>query len=317
MNYCAKKILLLVVALSFAACESRENIFQGYVEGEYSYIASSIAGKLTTRLVNRGDQVVANQPIFILDPEPETSQLAQAKSQFDQAKQQLLDLQKGARSTIIANLEAGLKKAQAGLDFAEKNFLRNEKLYRVAAIDQSSFEEAKTQFEQNQQQVKSLIAQIEEARLGARENVIAAAQAATAAAQSAVTKAEWALLQKSVRAPLAAQVFDTLYEPGEFVASGQPVVVLLAPQNIKVIFFVPERIVSNLHVGNEIVFDCDSCKNSYKAKINFISPQAEFTPPVIFSQESRDKLVYRVEAKPSLSVAKMFHPGQPIDVIIK
>lgn len=94
------------------------------------------------------------------------------------------------------------------------------------------------------------------------------------------------MLQKSIRAGAASEVFNTLYDLGEFVGAQQPVVVLLFTENNKIVFFVPERFLSLIKIGSELIFDCDSCQNSYPAKISFISPSAEFTPPVIFSQKS-------------------------------
>jgi len=316
--YClAKNSLVVLTAFVLIGCTPSEEAFQGYIEGDYAYIASAISGNLTQRLVNRGDEVIGNQPLFVLDPEPETAKLNQAKFQLARANQQLFDLQKGARTTVIANIEAQLKQAQASLFFTKKTFERYDALYQAAAIGKADFDKAKSEYDQNLQKVKEVSANLAEAKLGARKNLIKAQKAAVDAAKASVRQAKWALLQKSVRSPAKAQVFDTLYEPGEFVSAGQPVVVLLPPENIKVVFFVPEKVVSTINVGKDIIIDCDSCKNSYKAKINFISPNAEYTPPVIFSQESRDKLVYRVEAKPSLSVAEKFHPGQPVDVIFE
>ena len=315
--YCQiKKIFIISVVFTLTACNSNETVFQGYVEGEYAYIASVVSGNLTQRLVNRGDQVVVNQPLFVLDPQPETDRLSQAKFQLTQAKNQLFDLQKGARFTVIENIQAQLEQAQAGLDFAQKTFERYQVLYRSGAIDKGRLDQARSQYEQNLQAVNAVDAQLAEAKLGARENQIMAQKAAVDAAEAIVKQAQWMLLQKSVRATVNAQVFDTLYELGEFVEVGHPVIVLLPPHKIKLIFFVPEKIVSKITVGDEVIVDCDSCKNSYKAKVSFISPSAEFTPPVIFSQASRDKLVYRIEARMPLKVTKYFHPGQPIDVAI-
>lgn len=310
-----KRIFIISIAIVITACNPKESVFQGYVEGEYSYISSAVSGNLTKRLVNRGDQVIVSQPLFVLDPQPETARLEQAKSQLTQATQQLLDLQKGQRSTIIEKYTAQLEQARAGSDFSSRNLERYQSLYKNAAIDKSSLDQAVSQYNEDLQLVKSLEAQLAEAKLGARENQITAQQAAMAAAEAAVKQAEWALLQKSVRSPVNAQVFDTLFELGEFVGSGQPVVSLLPPEKIKLIFFVPENFLSRVKINSAISINCDSCKQGYGAKVNFISPTAEFTPPVIFSKDSRDKLVYRIEAKPNdIEVAKKLHPGQPVDV---
>ena len=316
MSRLAQKTVIVLSIFALYGCSSNEDVFQGYVEGEYAYIASAISGTLTKKFVDRGDKVSAKQPLFILDPEPEISQLEKAKSELTQASQKLFDLQKGARSTVMDNIRAKLKQEQANLDFVGKTLKRYKALYRKASIDKASLDKAESQYQQSLQLVKAIEANLAEARLGARENLIAAQKAIVKAATATVRQAKWALLQKSVRAPGNAQVFDTLYEEGEFVAAGQPVTVLLASQKNKIIFFVPEIVVGRLKIGDKLIVDCDSCKNSHEAQINFIAPNAEFTPPVIFSQDSREKLVYRIEAKPSLIASKTVHPGQPVDVYI-
>lgn len=308
----------IIALLSFAlfGCDYNDDVVQGYVEGDYAYISSAVSGSLAQKLVDRGDIVTKDQPLFVLDPEPETSKLNQAKFELARAKQQLINLQKGARATIIEGIEAQLRQAQSALLLTKKTYTRYKSLYRSSAVDKESLDEVRQQYEQSLQKVKEVESSLAEAKLGARENLIKAQKAAVLAARAAKDQAQWALLQKSVRAPVDAKVFDTLYETGEYVKASYPVVVLLAPENIKVVFFVSEKIVSTVAIGNEVVIDCDSCKNSYKAKVSYISPSAEFTPPVIFSQSSRDKLVYRVEAKMSTQYATKFHPGQPVDVFL-
>jgi HlyD family secretion protein len=48
--------------------------------------------------------------------------------------------------------------------------------------------------------------------------------------------------------------------------------------------------------------------------VSFISPQAEYTPPVLYSQENRYKLVFLVELVFEPGPAAGLHPGQPVDV---
>jgi HlyD family secretion protein len=267
--------------------------------------------------MSKGDQVVVGQPLFVLDPQPEVDKLVQAEFQVSQAKQQLADLEKGARWTIIKNIQAQIAQAKASQDFAKKTFRRYKLLYSIGSIDKAQLDDATSQYQQSIEQVKALEAQLADAMLGSRINQILAQRAVVEEARAAAKAAKWALLQKSVRAKKAAQVYDVVYESGEFIGAGQPAVVLLPPDKIKIIFFVPEKILSQVAVGQEVIIDCDNCKNSYKAKIDFISSSIEYTPPVIFSQESKDKLVYKAEAKMPVWVAKKFHPGQPVDVVIE
>ena len=109
-------------------------------------------------------------------------------------------------------------------------------------------------------------------------------------------------------------VYDTLYRQGEWVAAGKPVLALLPPQNIKVRAFVPETRVGSIHYGESVWVAVDGVREPFIGKVSYISPHAEYTPPVIYSKESRDKLVFMVEAVFDPTASANLHPGQPVDV---
>jgi HlyD family secretion protein len=106
-----------------------------------------------------------------------------------------------------------------------------------------------------------------------------------------------------------------LYRPGEWVAAGAPVVSILPPGNVKIRFYVPEPVLASLRIGAPVSVRCDGCGAAIAAKISFIAPQAEFTPPVIYSRENRAKLVFLVEAHPDAANAAL-HPGLPVEVAL-
>ena len=112
-------------------------------------------------------------------------------------------------------------------------------------------------------------------------------------------------------------MIDTFYLPGELVPAGRPVLSLLSPEQIKIIFFIPQSYLSQLKLAQLVTVTCDNCVSPIKAKIDFIAPQAEYTPPVIYSDALRSKLVYRIEAAPNLNEAIKLHPGQPVNVLIQ
>jgi HlyD family secretion protein len=97
-------------------------------------------------------------------------------------------------------------------------------------------------------------------------------------------------------------------------AAGAPVVELLPPDNILVRFFVPETELGRVHPGDQVSIVCDGCAAPIPARITFIAPQAEYTPPVIYSNETRAKLVFLTEAHPSPQDALKLNPGQPVTV---
>ncbi len=109
-------------------------------------------------------------------------------------------------------------------------------------------------------------------------------------------------------------MLDTLYREGEWIPAGRHVVALLPPQNIKVRAFVPETRIGSIHPGDSIRVSVDGVAGPFIGTIRYISPQAEYTPPVIYSQESRSKLVFMIEAVFDPETSVNLHPGQPVDV---
>ncbi|MEO6145974.1 MAG: HlyD family efflux transporter periplasmic adaptor subunit [Sulfuriferula sp.] len=122
---------------------------------------------------------------------------------------------------------------------------------------------------------------------------------------------------KTVQIPEQGEVSEIFYRPGEWVPPGQPVLSLLPDNKRRIRFFVPETIIATIKNGQAIEAHCDGCDTPISATINFIAVQAEYTPPVIYSQGSREKLVFRVEALPSPQDALRLRPGLPVGVMIK
>jgi HlyD family secretion protein len=181
-------------------------------------------------------------------------------------------------------------------------------------VSQSKADEARSQRDSDRKKVDQLQSDLATVQAGARPDEIRAAEAEAAAAKQSLAQADWKLRQKSVASTVAGSVADTLFVKGEWVPAGAPVVSILPPTNVKVRFFVPEPRLGAIKVGQKVSLSCDGCANAIDAAVTFIAPQAEFTPPVIYSKESRAKLVFLVEAKPAPQDATKLHPGQPVDV---
>lgn len=298
-----------------SSCGSQEpNRVQGYVEGEFVYVASPLAGQLETLSVQRGDRVKTGDPLFALDNTPEKAALDQAQEQLAQARSTLKDLEKPRRPSEIESVEAQLKQTRAALMFSQKEFERQERLAQSGARSLEDFDRARSTRDQDHQRVSQLEADLQTANLGSRIDQIKAAEATVQAQEAALARARWDFAQKSQAAPQAGLVFDTLFRQGEWIPAGRPVVVLLPPQNIKVRAFVPETRIGTIHRGDPVRVTVDGVPGPFVGKVSFISPRAEYTPPVIYSQESRAKLVFMVEAVFEPKVAMYLHPGQPVDV---
>lgn len=304
-----------LVLCYLAGCNgSKPPRIQGYVEGEYVYVSSPLAGTLETLSVRRGDRVSSGVALFALDAAPEKAARDEADRKLAMNRANWEDLKKGKRPSEIESLQAQLKQATASLALSEKSLARQEALIRTNSTTKEDLERARSTYDQDRQRVAQLTADLQTALLGARADQIAAAEAMVRASDAVLARAEWDLAQKRRNAPQSGIVFDTLYRTGEWVAAGRPVVALLPPENIKIRAFVPQTRIGAVKIGQTARVSVDGVAEPFVGKVSFISPQAEYTPPVIFSRESRAKLVFKIEIVFDPQVGADLHPGQPVDV---
>jgi HlyD family secretion protein len=310
------RLAALACVVAIGGCAERTPAgYPGYVEGEYVRVAAPLSGTLLQLTVERGAEVARDAPLFTLESEQERAARAEAESRVRQAQAALANLEKGRRPPEIAAVRAQLAQAQASLRQSEADLVRTQKLVADKFLPPQKRDESIATRDRDRARVAELSQQVQIANLPARSDEIAAANAEVMAATDALAQAQWRVAQKSQVAPAAGLVIDTLYRVGEWVPAGAPIVSLLPPANVKIRFYVPEPIVGTLRIGDAVDVRCDGCGAPINAKIRFIAPQAEFTPPVIYSKENRASLVFLVEARPDAFNAAL-HPGLPVDVAV-
>jgi HlyD family secretion protein len=304
-------VLLLVVAAGYlgwrawAPRPQDETVLSGYIEGENLYIAAPIAGTIASLSVARGDRVTAGETVFTVDA-------AQLRAERDQAAASVAaaQAQVATAEARLAQSRASFAAATAQADNAARDLARYRSAQRANAASVA------------QQQVDAAIAtagntvgqrDAAESDAKAQAEQIDVATAQLHAQQAALADAQAKLDQLSPRAPAAARVQDVFFQQGEWAAANQPVVSLLPDDKVKIRFFVPEQDVARYHPGDTIHFSCDGCAAGLTARLIYVSAQPEFTPPIIYSRSSRDRLVFLVEALPG--DAKGLNPGLPVDVV--
>jgi HlyD family secretion protein len=272
-----KRMVLTFAVLLLAGCGERaSDVMQGYGEADYIYLSSQDAGIIGELLVREGDSVEAGAQIFRLDAER---------------------LGYGARSAEAqrAAAAAAVRTAQAEATLAQRNYARGAQLARQGFYPRARLD----------------------SDLATRD--AANARLAQARREAAAIGAEAGLAEERVRdlagtAPAAGTIEQVFHRQGEVVAAGAPIVALLPPQNMKVRFFAPEASLAQLPVGARVMVSCDGCAEPIAARVSFVAREPQFTPPVIYSLEEREKLVFLVEAR--FEGATPIRPGMPVDVRI-
>lgn len=311
--------ITLISLFTLSACqpETPANRFTGYIEADLIYVSAAQPGRVLTLPFDQGDLVTAGDLMLTLDNDAQKIAILQARAQLAQAIANEQNLLTGLRKEEINSLNAQLTEAKASLKLAKAQKQRLESLIKIGATTQANKDQIDAEYNVAIARVSVFESQIAAAQLPARPHQIEAAQALVTAAQESLNYALWQETQRQVYAPADARVEQVMYRTGEFVGAGLPIVALLPSNGLKVKFFVPEALLSSITMGQSIRVmnpNTDADTPYEDATVSFIAKNAEFTPPIIYSSESRKKLVFMIEARFARPVA--LRPGQPVDVTL-
>ncbi len=309
----AAAVALFLTKTMWLPAGERGGRYLGYVEGETTLIAPPVAGRLVARPVARGETVAKDAVVFSLDPTAADADVARSRALLAEAKARLDDLKTGKREAEQDIVRAQRREAEAQLRFAEQDLSRAAPLAAAGFASRARYDQAASQVAQMRARVAQMTAQETAGDLGGRRAEREAADAKVGEAEAGLAQAARRRADLTPVAPESALVENTFFEVGEWVGAGQPVVSLLAADKVKLRFFVPEEDAARAAPGASIRFSCDGCPPNLEAVIAYVAPRAEFTPPVIYSENARKKLSFLVEARP-LGAAGFLRIGLPIDV---
>jgi HlyD family secretion protein len=306
----------ITIVSMLTGCSDTDHETQGYIEANLTYVSTSAPGRLVDLAVHRGESVQAGQLLFKLEKDPYAYKEASAKYKLAQAQASYEDKLTGKRLPYLKQIESDINGAKAQYKLDQDNYIRSKDLYKKKAISLQEFQRSESVRDKSLANIHSLEHQLTGNKLPERVKLIEASKDAVSSAQSQLQLSKWNLEQLTVKSPVSGMIFDNYYWKGEQVNSFMPVVSILVPDQIKLVFFVTEPDLSKVKIGEDVKFKVDGVKTSYDARVSFISNVAEYTPPVIYSEQSRKDLVYRIEAKIVGSAAKNWHPGLPVSIIL-
>jgi HlyD family secretion protein len=302
---------LLVIWSWFAFSGRQEMVFHGFVQGELVFVGTEETGRLAELLATAGQEVKSDQLLFVLDSSLETAACNEAAASLSEARARLASaLAARERPEEVEILKAKERRAEAALQLSQREFDRAREPQNAARRDLQ--DRTLAQRDMDLAALDEIRRQIALAGMSARREDIEAARATVAALEARLAAAQNRLDRRKVKAPFGGIIQQVYFQSGEIVLPGRPVASLLPAKNIIVRFFAGEALLPVLAVGDAVAVSCDGCAASLNARIRFISPTVEYTPPIIYSNEDRNRLVFMVEAVPE--EPQKLRPGQPVTV---
>jgi len=285
----------------------------GYIEGEYTNLAPVDIARVASIRTRRGERVPAGTLLAKLEDKDAILAVRQAEASLARLEARLADLKIGRRAEEIAVIEATLASARAEQTQAQLALGRREELFKKGVSSKAELDQAQAAYDVAAAHVAEVEANLGVARLPARPEEIKAMQQQVAEAASALNIARWRLDEREIVARSSGRVFDVLKRQGETAGPSAPVISFLPDGAIKLRFYAPEAVRQQLMPGTRVLLNCDGCPDGLAATVSFVADEPEFTPPVIYSVDSRQKLVYLIEARPEADQLAL-QPGQIVDV---
>ncbi|MBU0914836.1 HlyD family secretion protein [Aquabacterium parvum] len=313
----AASLLALPLSLGLSGCffDGQADLqLPGYIEADTTSVASPVSGTMAQLSVKEGQIVKPGDMLYTLESQQEQARLAEAQARKQQAEAQSKNLSKGARQAELESLRAKLRYAQAQLSQAESNLKKSESLLKKNFVSETQVDNDRTNVQLAEAQVEDARAALRVAKEGARTDEQAAAQAQTVAAQAGVAQVEWLLQQKQVTAPVAGVIQELYVRQGEFATAGSTTMTILHTGSLRVRFFVPNDLRPKFLPGNQVAVEISGCDKPAIARVTRVSARPEYTQPMMFSQELRDRLSFLTEARLETPAGCTAPPGTPVGV---
>lgn len=267
---------MLILCVLLSACKKEPKPLQGYIDADYTYISSNFSGNLVSLDVRRGKEIQKGDLLFTLEVQPQEAQLKKAQAS-------------------MARAEAQTKLKQSQLDYQSALFQRYKKLILTGGVSKEEFDKVQNDY------------------LNAKAALVSQ-KASLEASMAELSQAEWQQSNKRIYSLISGYVYETYFTVGELVPATRPIVSLVSSDNLKVVFYIPEDLLRTLRLNQTVNISSDGAKETIPATISYISSKTEYTPPYIFSESTRTKFIYRIEAKPVKTAFRSLHPGQPVSV---
>ncbi|MBV8308606.1 MAG: efflux RND transporter periplasmic adaptor subunit, partial [Gammaproteobacteria bacterium] len=267
----------------------------GNVDVHQVELAFRVSGRIATMKMQEGDRVSTSQVLAELDPVPFQTDVDSAQADLAQAAAQLQKTQRGFRVEEIAQARANVAQRTADLENARVTLQRQQQLVAAGLATHQQIDDAQARVDMTNAALASARDQLTLELRGSRIEDIQTQEALRDAAQARLEKAQTALADTRLLAPSTGIISVRAREPGAIVQAGQTVYTLTLNDPVWIRAYVAQPRLGRIKPGMQVSVTTDSTRGKqYPGTVGFISPDAEFTPKTVQTEQVRDDLVYRI-----------------------
>ncbi|MEJ2104450.1 MAG: efflux RND transporter periplasmic adaptor subunit [Ignavibacteriaceae bacterium] len=299
-----KKITLIIISiltLILISCNGNNTDrikASGNIEATNIIVSSQVSGKVLQILKDEGNKVNKNDTVIIIDPETYKLKLEEALAAKEVTQAQFNLLKEGARKEDVKQAEENLKQAQVTFNLAETDKERMENLYQAKSITKKQYDDAMANYEITQARLKSANENFEKVKNLARPEELKQAEANLNRAMANVNLIKKNLNDCYVTSPSSGFITKKFVEIGETAGMMSSLFQVADLSSVDLVIYVPETELGMVQLGQKAEISVDTYPDkTFNGRVIYISPQAEFTPKNIQTQEERTKLVFAVKIK--------------------
>ena len=288
----------------------------GNVDVHQVELAFRVTGRIAAMEAQEGDKVSAGGTLARLDTAPFATDVAAAAADVAQAQAQLAKTRRGYRVEEIAQARDSVAQRAADLDNARSTLKRQQALIGAGLATRQQIDDAEARVHESQAQLAAARDQLTLEQRGSRIEDVQAQEALLAAAQARLEKAQTSLADATLLAPSAGIISVRAREVGAIVQAGQTVYTLTLNDPVWIRAYVPQPRLGRIKPGMAVAVTIDSMPGKrYSGTVGFISPDAEFTPKTVQTEQVRDDLVYRIRVI-ARDPDNVFRQGMPVTVLV-
>lgn len=274
----------------------------GRVEATEIDVATKLAGRVQSIVVDEGDFVQAGQTLAQMQVDVLDAQRDAASAQSQQAITAVAsaEAQVVARQSDTIAAQAAVAQRQAELDAAQRRFARTKTLSTNGVATMQELDDDRANLHGTEAAVTAAQAQVTaaQAAIKAAQAQVVGANSAVTASQATIASIEADIVDSQLKSPRDGRVQYRVAQPGEVLAPGGKVLNLVDLGEVYLTFFLPETAVGKVALGSEVRVILDAAPQYViPAQVSYVASVAQFTPKTVETASERQKLMFRVKAQ--------------------